>query len=186
MTTRLIPISAEDVEPIAKLWICDNCGDHAEVEPGGRCEVCEEGTIQIVPVLDARPFATRYEFGSIDEQLDEFDAWLCFRPDFAEVLIAYRKLRAAFKDSPDGEERGGMGDKHPSTWRERIRAAADAVDTAYAYRAKVFSDAIASGLTYRQVAEAAELSAPAVHKIVGNLRHPVNLDDPVPEDRSDA
>lgn len=33
------------------LWLCDRCGDHAEVEPGGRCEVCCEGTIQVVPVV---------------------------------------------------------------------------------------------------------------------------------------
>lgn len=33
------------------MWLCDRCGDHAEVEPGGLCEVCCEGTIQVVPMV---------------------------------------------------------------------------------------------------------------------------------------
>lgn len=33
------------------LWLCDRCGDHAEVEPGGQCEACCEGTIHVVPVV---------------------------------------------------------------------------------------------------------------------------------------
>lgn len=33
------------------LWLCDRCDDNAEVEPGGLCEVCREGTIRVVPVV---------------------------------------------------------------------------------------------------------------------------------------
>lgn len=37
--------------PSYVLWLCDRCGDHAEVEPGGVCEVCCEGTIRVVEVV---------------------------------------------------------------------------------------------------------------------------------------
>jgi hypothetical protein len=33
------------------LWLCDRCGDHAEVEPGGVCEVCEKGIVREVRVV---------------------------------------------------------------------------------------------------------------------------------------
>lgn len=71
------------------------------------------------------------------------------------------------------------GSKHPATWRERIRAAADAVDTAYAFRAAEFQRAHDAGLSMRQIGEAAELSAAAVHKILGgSSRERVSLDAP--------
>lgn len=75
------------------------------------------------------------------------------------------------------------GRKHPQTWRDKIREAADAVDAAYVFRAKVFADAIEAGFSYRQVAEAAEMSAQGVHKIVGGptLRaEGPSLDDKAP------
>lgn len=36
------------------LWVCDNCGDLAECEPGDECEVCCEGTIQRVEYAPVR------------------------------------------------------------------------------------------------------------------------------------
>ena len=71
------------------------------------------------------------------------------------------------------------GGKHPATWRERIRAAADAVDTAYSFRCAEFTRAWDAGLSLRQIAEAAELSIAAVHKIVGKRESArVSLDSP--------
>ena len=58
------------------LWLCDACGDHAEVEPGGRCEVCEEGTIQVVPVVPAADGACELddqERAAMDELLSVMD-----------------------------------------------------------------------------------------------------------------
>ena len=40
---------------VYKMWVCDHCGDNAEVEPGGLCEVCSEGTIQVVPMVPVSP-----------------------------------------------------------------------------------------------------------------------------------
>lgn len=37
------------------LWLCDECGDHAESDPGTECEVCCEGTIRVVPVIPVEP-----------------------------------------------------------------------------------------------------------------------------------
>lgn len=38
-----------------KLWICDNpeCRDHSECDPGERCEVCEQGVVRKVQVVEA-------------------------------------------------------------------------------------------------------------------------------------
>lgn len=70
--------------------------------------------------------------------------------------------------------------KHPATWRERIRAAADGVDTAYAFRCAEFTRAHDAGLSMRQIAEAAGLTASSVHKIIGNRgSNRVSLDEVV-------
>lgn len=67
------------------------------------------------------------------------------------------------------------------TWRERIQAAQDTVATAYEFREAEFKAAHASGLTLRQIAEAAGLTAPGVHKIVGKVGpERVSLDDMAP------
>lgn len=50
------------------LWLCDSCGDNAEVEPGGRCEVCSQGTIHIVPVVPAAQHR--------NEVIKEVNQWL--------------------------------------------------------------------------------------------------------------
>jgi hypothetical protein len=42
-----------NIEHPAQLWVCNNCGDFAEDEPGHTCEVCCEGMIEAVEYVRA-------------------------------------------------------------------------------------------------------------------------------------
>lgn len=54
---RLTGLHATDSRPTEPrraeyiIWLCDRCGDHAEVEPGGTCEVCLKGIVREVKVV---------------------------------------------------------------------------------------------------------------------------------------
>lgn len=53
------------------------------------------------------------------------------------------------------------------TWRDAIAAAQKGIDAAYEHRARLFRQAADAGLTRAEIAEASNLSAQGVQKIIG-------------------
>lgn len=83
----------------------------------------------------------------------------------------------------------GMEDKFIwPTWREAILDAKVGVETAYERRRRVFQAAYDAGLSFRQIAKAAGLTAPAIHKIIGKQRSKPDelLDAPAFQANGDA
>jgi hypothetical protein len=99
-------------------FICDNCGEAAEYEPGVECEYCEGGVVQLVKLV---PLAS----GAAGEGHDwREEAWQCYvasgaDPDGAdarhlnpgEAVAAVRGLMKdyddALEDVRDRPTRGG-------------------------------------------------------------------------------
>jgi AcrR family transcriptional regulator len=68
-----------------------------------------------------------------------------------------------------------------ASWRDKIRDAAEGVERAYDTRRSVFKEASDAGLSMRQIADAAGISAAMVCRDIGNAKTPrTSLDDEAP------
>ena len=63
------------------------------------------------------------------------------------------------------------------TWREAIAEAQQGTTNAYEHRRNVFIAAHEAGLSYRQIADAAGITAQGVFKAVGGKQTRASLDD---------